>query len=208
MSVPGTPQTPAGWYPDPEVPGQGRYWDGAAWTPHVHAPGQPYPAAALPSAPPGTDGNTPWVWTIIGIQLVPMILLLLVPWGSMFAFDLDDPYASSTASLAIFTSPFYWLAALSGWVVYGLSAFFAYRDHVELTRRGVVRPFHWAFAFIGAAVYTIGRSVVVHARTGKGHAPLWAEIAVIVLGFVVGGVVLAIVFGGMADLFAELSVRR
>ena len=30
---------PAGCYPDPEVPGQQRYWDGSAWTEHRH-PGQ------------------------------------------------------------------------------------------------------------------------------------------------------------------------
>ncbi len=33
-----TQTTPAGWYPDPDSPGQQRYWDGAAWTEHV-APG-------------------------------------------------------------------------------------------------------------------------------------------------------------------------
>ena len=27
---------PAGWYPDPQVHGQQRYWDGTAWTEHVH----------------------------------------------------------------------------------------------------------------------------------------------------------------------------
>ncbi len=32
--------TPAGWYQDPEAPGQMRYWDGAQWTDH-RAPGQP-----------------------------------------------------------------------------------------------------------------------------------------------------------------------
>jgi hypothetical protein len=27
--------TPAGWFPDPQVPGQQRYWNGAAWTEHT-----------------------------------------------------------------------------------------------------------------------------------------------------------------------------
>lgn len=37
---------PANWYPDPEVPGQQRYWDGAQWTEH-RAPG----AGAQPPQP-------------------------------------------------------------------------------------------------------------------------------------------------------------
>lgn len=39
-------QTPAGWFPDPQAPGQLRYWDGTGWTAHVQ-PGAP---AALPTA--------------------------------------------------------------------------------------------------------------------------------------------------------------
>lgn len=36
---------PAGWYPDPAVPGGHRWWDGARWTPHAHPPA---PAATSP----------------------------------------------------------------------------------------------------------------------------------------------------------------
>lgn len=48
--------TPAGWYDDPEQPGQQRYWDGNAWTEH-RAPGAqgaptPPPAPAVPTPPP------------------------------------------------------------------------------------------------------------------------------------------------------------
>ena len=46
-------QTPAGWYDNPERPGTLRYWDGTAWTDHVHEqqPAQPAP----PSAPSALD---------------------------------------------------------------------------------------------------------------------------------------------------------
>lgn len=42
--------TPANWYPDPQVPGQMRYWDGAQWTAHV-APAQPSAAPQQPDPP-------------------------------------------------------------------------------------------------------------------------------------------------------------
>ncbi|MCA0331632.1 MAG: DUF805 domain-containing protein [Actinobacteria bacterium] len=42
---------PAGWYPDPSVPGQLRYWDGRAWGPAAPTPPPP-PAASAPFAPP------------------------------------------------------------------------------------------------------------------------------------------------------------
>jgi uncharacterized membrane protein YhaH (DUF805 family) len=52
--VSSTPNTPAGWYPNPERAGQLRYWDGEAWTDHVHdeAPAAPAPEPQPPAAPP------------------------------------------------------------------------------------------------------------------------------------------------------------
>ncbi|MFC0602845.1 phospholipid scramblase-related protein [Streptomyces palmae] len=47
------PNTPAGWYADPQgTPNLLRYWDGAQWTPHTH-PGQPgqVPQQQLPADP-------------------------------------------------------------------------------------------------------------------------------------------------------------
>jgi hypothetical protein len=43
-----TPPTPAGWYPDTEVPGGLRYWDGIGWTEHRTPP-------AAPVEPPATE---------------------------------------------------------------------------------------------------------------------------------------------------------
>lgn len=44
---------PANWYPDPEVPGQQRYWDGTQWTEH-RAPG----AGSAPQEPGSGPGGT------------------------------------------------------------------------------------------------------------------------------------------------------
>ena len=68
--------------------------------------------------------------------------------------------------------------------------FEAFFDHRALSRAGVVRPFHWAFAFFAfltpfaSLVYVIGRSVVVHRRSGRGRLPMWIAIAILAIGFI------------------------
>jgi hypothetical protein len=209
MTAQATP-TPAGWYPDPADPARGRYWNGIAWTDLYHSPGQPFPAGAEPKAPPGTDWNTTWIWLIVLLPVLPTLLLLFVPWGSMFDVNLTAPdaYSGVGGMFDLFLSPFYWGAIVASYAVYGFIVFFAYRDAKELTARGVPRPFHWAFAFLGGVVYAIGRSVVVARRTGKGHAPIWAEVGVFAFSLVVSIVILAMMFSGMADLFETLDTSR
>lgn len=53
-----TPQTPAGWYPDPQDPSQLRYWDGQAWTEH-RSPLPPSPGATPQSSPGESSGLAP-----------------------------------------------------------------------------------------------------------------------------------------------------
>ena len=43
-----SPQTPAGWYPDPSGSGRQRYWDGSQWTEQYDGGGGTAPAAAGP----------------------------------------------------------------------------------------------------------------------------------------------------------------
>jgi hypothetical protein len=200
MSSTGT-NAPAGLYPDPADQARGRYWNRIAWTDLCHTPGQLFPAGAEPKAAPGTDGNTLWIWLVVFLPLVPTLLLLFVPWSSTFDVDPTGGYAGVMRAYDLLLPPFYWGAALLNWVVYGLTVFFAYRDVKELTSRGVPRPFHWAFAFLSSLVYAIGRSIVVARRTGKGYAPMWVEVGVVVVNIVVLIVIFAAMFSGMADLF-------
>ncbi|MFM1964733.1 MAG: hypothetical protein RL134_458 [Actinomycetota bacterium] len=51
---------PAGWYPDPQAPGQQRYWDGAAWTAGT---------AGNALTAPGVAGPTTSTKAIIGLVL-------------------------------------------------------------------------------------------------------------------------------------------
>jgi hypothetical protein len=200
--------TPAGWYPDPADPARGRYWNGIAWTDLYHTPGQLFPAGAEPKAPPGTDGNTVWIWLVVLLPVLPTVLALFVPWGSMYDFDPTNYYSMMSAMYGPFLSPLYWASMATSYLVYGLVVFFAYRDVKELNRRGVPKPFHWAFAFLGGIVYAVGRSIVVARRTGKGYAPIWAEAGVLVVSTGVMFVIMAMMFSGMADLFSSLPGYR
>lgn len=56
MSYDGS-QTPAGWYPDPQVPGQQRWWDGTTWAPSGAGPtGMPPTATGSLGLPPTPQG--------------------------------------------------------------------------------------------------------------------------------------------------------
>jgi len=70
-----TPGAPAGWYPDPQNPGQQRYWDGSSWA------AAPAPSSApAPSAPPGSAPTTS-TNAIVGLVLaiVSWVLCPIIP---------------------------------------------------------------------------------------------------------------------------------
>ena len=95
---------------------------------------------------------------------------------------------SPAAILSLYTSPGYIITVVASLVLYALVVIFANRDVAELKKREIANPFHWAFAFLGPVVYTIGRSVIVRRRTGHGLGPLWGMIAVFVIAIIVSTV--------------------
>jgi hypothetical protein len=55
---------PAGWYPDPHVPSQRRFWNGTAWTEQVDTPTLPLPPpASVPTTPLPTMPMPTTAWT-------------------------------------------------------------------------------------------------------------------------------------------------
>ena len=193
MSSPSSSPVPAGWYPAPEGGQQLRWWDGGQWTEHVQQPStgvpaqQPYAGApARGTAPEGTAWNTPWIWLVLVLPLLPVIPLLFIDWSSLIRIDPVTLKADPHSQLALLTSPAYLAAVLGSWVAYALVVVFAFLDWRDLGRRGVPAPFHWAWAFLGSSVYGIGRGVVTPRRTGGGRVVLWVAIGVIVVGLVIG----------------------
>jgi hypothetical protein len=68
------------------------------------------------------------------------------------------------------------------WLLAAVLVVASWLDYRELVRRGVERPFHWAWSFL-SVVYPIGRSVVVRGVAGgRGLAPIWVTIAAYVVG--------------------------
>lgn len=194
--------TPAGWYPDPTGGQHQRWWDGSQWTDHVNVPGAPATALA---APEGAVTNTVWIWLIVALPLLPLLLLLTIDWSSLFdiaSYSSGDPSGALAAQMAVFLSPGYLGAIVGGWIVYGLNAFFAYRDWKFLQAAAVPKPFHFAWVFLSSSVYTIGRAVVVKRRTGHGSAVLWASIGAIVLMFVI---TLVMSLQMISAMFASMS---
>lgn len=166
------------------------------------APGQyAYPAAPAYGAHPGAeprrvDAGTPvygpFIWII---TLLPALSLLLLPlsftgFEDMMRAELQSGGTGTgygmTGGLSGAALLAQSVATLFGWLIYGAGVVLAFFDRKWLLARGFDRPFHWAFAFIPAPVYPIGRSIVVRRRSGRGIAPMWVSIALLALSLIIG----------------------
>lgn len=200
-------QTPAGWYPDATVQGQLRWWDGVQWTDRVQAPYAAGSAAFASGQSVGVATGTWQVWAINGLFALQMAVslgyLATIDWGAYMAFSMDPTPGDPGPLLAMFNAG-YFATLFVSFIGYFGTVLLAFLDSKELARRGVERPFHWAWNFIpsyGSMVYIIGRTVVVKRRTGGGLAPLWAYIIIFVLGVVAS---LVVVVAMMNSMFAAI----
>jgi hypothetical protein len=188
---------PPGWYDDGTGTGQTRWWSGAEWTEHVAAPYSTAPAR--PALPADRPVYSVWIWLIV--------LLPLLTYGSFFLWQPNFSYLSggtfsSSDYLSSVLTPGYFAIIGSGWIVYGLSAVFAWRDVVWLRAQGVVRPFAWPWVFLSSLAYVIGRAVIVRrVAAPRGLAPIWVLIAVFVTGLIVSSLWS---FSLMAGMLAQL----
>jgi hypothetical protein len=208
VTNPETPRPPAGWYPDPEGLQRQRWWDGEKWTADVApltAP-QPYSAERPQlTAPPGTDWNTPWIWLLLFLPVLPTISLFFLDWSQLLEIDPNTLESDLDRQVAFYTSPAYLLSVIGGWVAYALAVVLAFLDFRTLRGRGVPSPFHWAWSFLSPYVYAIGRGVVTNRRTGKGIAVVWVAVGLIVLGLIAGFVLAAVVFTAVFSQISEVS---
>lgn len=210
---------PAGWYPQPDGSGGQRWWDGARWTEHTSplaapAPAtMPAPAAVLPQydamvqprVPAGTPVDTPWIWLIVALPLLPLIPLFFWDLEGYMLRSMTDPMAQ----LALYLDPWYLTTIGLSWAAYGVIVWFAYVDVKALRALGYARQFHWAWTFLSSLVYVIGRSVVVKRQAGRGMAPMWVVIALNVVVFIVAlvwaGVIIANVVSESIVMYSSYS---
>lgn len=209
----------AGWYPDPAGTPRTRWWDGTRWTenysasaaqtaatpwstptgqpsngvdgaPSAYPAMQPYGAAPALKAPEGTSPSTPFIWLLAVLPIVTLALSVV----QLATIDslVESALADSGSSYTPLDITNYGVSLL----IAAATVILAFFDARTLAARGVPRPFHWAwsfFALLGAPVYMIGRSVVVRRRVGSGLAPMFVNLSLILVGFIIGIVAAVIV---------------
>jgi hypothetical protein len=128
----------------------------------------------------GTRVNSVWVWLIVGL----FVLSFAVIYGFALGFGrvLERGLSGSQGvALSFYTDPAYWILIGITWVILAATVVCAWRDTRYLSSIGLLRPFHWAFAFLGPLVYMIGRSIVAGRAVAGSYRPLWALSVAMVL---------------------------
>ncbi|ROQ37273.1 uncharacterized protein DUF2510 [Frondihabitans sp. PhB188] len=167
---------------------------GAQQQPYGGYGGQQYGyGQPIPKAPEGAKVTNIFIWLIVLLPIISLIFSL-ASIASLQGVVEDviksaqtDPTGSTVPTTP--TTPLEIVGNVVGILIAAATIVLAYFDWKALKAAGVVRPFHWAFAFfalITPLVYIIGRSVVVHRRSGRGLLPLWVSIAIAVIGLVLG----------------------
>lgn len=157
--------------------------------PYAAAPPAAYAATGMPSKVQ-VDTNTVWIWLAIVATVLPFATLFLIDWNGYLDAMLRIESRGAVADMEQWQLRTLGVSLLS-WAAMGAGIVFSWLDWRELRRRGVPAPFHWAWSFFsllggGAAVYMIGRAVVLRRRTvSGGWPPLWVWIAVTVVGYAV-----------------------
>jgi hypothetical protein len=142
----------------------------------------PVQPAPRPEISKQTPVYNPFIWLVTLLPVITLIILLL--WNPVFHVRYVGARRVPTLDPSAFSVP-YFLLVISAWLIYGVSVLLSYLDWQKLQRDGVVRPFHWAWAFLGAGVYVVGRSVIVHkVAPRRGLAPVWALIGLTALSLI------------------------
>jgi hypothetical protein len=187
-----------GWYIDPGS-GRRRWWNGIAWTSQFDGDsarlGSPVGLTTQRVLSSSTSVN-PWpIWVLVLLPLVPLLPLLTVD----FTAYVRDLLVSAQVHAVTPVPSGITTAQLLNFATYPATVVLAYFDWRALAQRGVVRPFHWAWAFVPfALVYVIGRAVVLKRRVGRGTSPLWIYLLVsfgsgIIEGIAIGNAIAAVV---------------
>ncbi|OUE20328.1 hypothetical protein BFL36_11740 [Clavibacter michiganensis] len=150
---------------------------------------QPYSPAGYraPTPPPKVPASTsPWTWAIWVLAALPVISIVIslsVDYRSVM-----DPSPRGLSPEAAVTSA---LVNFVQFLLWGATVVLAFLDWRDLTRRGIVKPFHWAWAFIpvSGGVYLIGRSIIARRRIEGAPAsaltPIWVWVGLNALGAVI-----------------------
>lgn len=145
----------------------------------------PYAARRRRPLDPGTPIYTVWIWLVAVMPALTGALPLLLHPQVLFHAVPGSTRLSIADPLALVGGPMYLAVMAASWLLTAAAVVFSWLDYRELVRRGVERPFHWAWSFLGI-VYPIGRSVVVRGvAVGRGLAPIWVTIVACTLALAV-----------------------